>query len=270
MAKSVIIAAILALTQACCIAYVQVNDSPIKRTSIIHQEQLDQDDCYGEINSPSNRNLEHTSRPLSSVAVTIFLRCRILSLSGGSSSAKIQWMVTQRMRTELLALQYTEEEVDAISPDIAKVVVERGLPRPASGMPPTWSRSAATKKRHMGRKKAGRGGGRLISRVVRALNPVPLVAKTVTIPARILGALFQSTEMRAVLTQAVTSGLVVAGLVFFRRQNPLEPQQKATPPTSRFQNRPMMPRFATFGRKRKQGVANVDEDQYEDEEEPLF
>eukprot|EP00613_Pedinella_sp_CCMP2098_P017891 CAMPEP_0171749960 /NCGR_PEP_ID=MMETSP0991-20121206/41098_1 /TAXON_ID=483369 /ORGANISM="non described non described, Strain CCMP2098" /LENGTH=228 /DNA_ID=CAMNT_0012350785 /DNA_START=62 /DNA_END=749 /DNA_ORIENTATION=+ len=173
-------------------------------------------------------------------------------------------------RTELLALQYTEEEVDAISPDIAKVVVERGLPRPASGMPPTWSRSAATKKRHMGRKKAGRGGGRLISRVVRALNPVPLVAKTVTIPARILGALFQSTEMRAVLTQAVTSGLVVAGLVFFRRQNPLEPQQKATPPTSRFQNRPMMPRFATFGRKRKQGVANVDEDQYEDEEEPLF
>jgi hypothetical protein len=37
-------------------------------------------------------------------------------------------------------LGYHSDEVDTIEPQIAAVVIERGLTRPSNGMPASWSR----------------------------------------------------------------------------------------------------------------------------------
>jgi hypothetical protein len=39
-----------------------------------------------------------------------------------TNKAQLQWMSTQQMKSDLLSLGYTPEEVEAISPDIAKVL----------------------------------------------------------------------------------------------------------------------------------------------------
>lgn len=58
------------------------------------------------------------------------------------NSAKIQYMITNRMRRVLEdELGYLSEEVDSIEPQIASVVIERGLVRPSNGMPASWRRS---------------------------------------------------------------------------------------------------------------------------------
>ena len=57
-----------------------------------------------------------------------------------SSSAQVQGMVTGRMRQALMALGYRSAEIDMINPEIAKVVITRGLERPRQGMPPAWTK----------------------------------------------------------------------------------------------------------------------------------
>lgn len=50
-------------------------------------------------------------------------------------------MVTNRMRRVLEDdLNYHEEEVELMDPQIASVVIERGLARPLTGMPKSWQR----------------------------------------------------------------------------------------------------------------------------------
>jgi len=62
---------------------------------------------------------------------------------GGRSSRGIQFMITQRMRRVLEdELGYLVEEVDCMEPQIAAVVIERGLARPSNGMPISWQRPA--------------------------------------------------------------------------------------------------------------------------------
>ena len=54
-------------------------------------------------------------------------------------SKGIQIMITQRMRRVLEdELGYGTDEVDVMEPQIAAVVIERGLARPAAGMPKSW------------------------------------------------------------------------------------------------------------------------------------
>lgn len=56
-----------------------------------------------------------------------------------SGSGTIQFMITNRMRRDLEnELNYLTEEVDIMDPQIASVVIERGLSRPSSGMPKSW------------------------------------------------------------------------------------------------------------------------------------
>ncbi len=56
---------------------------------------------------------------------------------GGSKG--IQIMITQRMRRVLEdELGYGTDEVDIMEPQIAAVVIERGLARPSAGMPRSW------------------------------------------------------------------------------------------------------------------------------------
>ena len=59
--------------------------------------------------------------------------------SAPRKSKGIQIMITQRMRRVLEdELGYGTEEVDVMEPQIAAVVIERGLARPAAGMPKSW------------------------------------------------------------------------------------------------------------------------------------
>jgi hypothetical protein len=54
-------------------------------------------------------------------------------------SGTVQFMITNRMRRNLEnELNYLAEEIDVMDPQIASVVIERGLSRPSSGMPKSW------------------------------------------------------------------------------------------------------------------------------------
>eukprot|EP01041_Mallomonas_annulata_P004842 gene4842-9646_t len=62
------------------------------------------------------------------------------------SSASVQYMITNRMRRVLTDdLGYMDSEVESMAPEVAAVVIERGLQRPSNGMPASWRR-----KRHRG------------------------------------------------------------------------------------------------------------------------
>jgi hypothetical protein len=49
-------------------------------------------------------------------------------------------MVTSKMRKSLIDLDYIDEEVNEIEPQIAAVVIEKKQRRPKSGMPAAWKR----------------------------------------------------------------------------------------------------------------------------------
>ena len=69
-------------------------------------------------------------------------------------------MITNKMRKVLEDdLGYLAEEVDAMEPQIAGVVIERGLARPSNGMPLSWQRPQS----------AMRGGG-VLARLARAVS----------------------------------------------------------------------------------------------------
>jgi len=54
-------------------------------------------------------------------------------------------MITQRMRKMLMDdLEYLSEEVEAMEPQIASVVIERKLALPSNGMPISWRRSSTS------------------------------------------------------------------------------------------------------------------------------
>jgi len=54
----------------------------------------------------------------------------------------IQYMITHKMRSALQGeLGYLKEEVDAMQPQVASVVIERRLVRPLKGMPAAWRRN---------------------------------------------------------------------------------------------------------------------------------
>jgi len=67
----------------------------------------------------------------------------------------LQFMITNKMRRALVEdLGYSQEEVDGMEPQIAAVVIERGLTRPANGMPESWRRPVG------GNETKGRGQGK--------------------------------------------------------------------------------------------------------------
>jgi len=69
-----------------------------------------------------------------------------VSSSSDDSNSKVQFMVTKKMRKTLIEeLGYLESEIDMIEPQIAAVVIERGLSRPSSGMPASWKKTNISK-----------------------------------------------------------------------------------------------------------------------------
>jgi hypothetical protein len=64
---------------------------------------------------------------------------------GAGSTAKVQYMITNRMRNKLInELGYLPEEIDMLEPQIASVVIERALSRPSSGMPSSWRKTKSS------------------------------------------------------------------------------------------------------------------------------
>ena len=76
-------------------------------------------------------------------------------------------MITNRMRRVLEDdLNYHEEEIDMMDPQIASVVIERGLARPLTGMPKSWCRILPSKPILSGLRETVTAGSAKFSRVV--------------------------------------------------------------------------------------------------------
>ena len=61
------------------------------------------------------------------------------SAEDAKDDASLQFMITNRMRRVLEDdLNYHIEEIEVMDPQIASVVIERGLARPPTGMPKAW------------------------------------------------------------------------------------------------------------------------------------
>ena len=70
-------------------------------------------------------------------------------------AASIQFMITYRMRRILEEeLNYLPKEVDVMDPQIAQVVIERGLSRPLTGMPVKWGKDQSLAVEHNGQLKS--------------------------------------------------------------------------------------------------------------------
>ena len=98
---------------------------------------------------------------------------------GVQSTAKVQFMVTGRMRQVLTEeLGYLPSEIDMIEPQIAAVVIERGLARPSAGMPASWRKTNVA--RAVVRRRPGSKGIPSISNIIKTLKKpiamIPIVA----------------------------------------------------------------------------------------------
>lgn len=77
----------------------------------------------------------------------------------GEERDGLQFMITNKMRRALEDdLGYLPEEVDTMEPQIAAVVIERGLTRPANGMPESWRRPGGSSRKGNGQRERGREG----------------------------------------------------------------------------------------------------------------
>ena len=123
--------------------------------------------------------------------------------SAERAASGVQWIVTAQMRRELRALGYTEEEVGEIRPEVARVVLERGLGRPRSGMPRAWRTSSERPRR------------RLLGGIP---NPLPALGRAACAPfgaaARALAGLSAVVgQLGPAASQAAVSAFTLAALV---------------------------------------------------------
>ena len=125
--------------------------------------------------------------------------------SSDDGAARIQWMITQKMRSGLLRLNYLPDEIKAMDPHVAKILLERRLSRPRTGMPISWRRGA-----HRQSSKRNNLWGRQPWRLVKHVTMVPVrcVSFVVSLPRRSAGALLAST--RTAKATLVFGALVLA------------------------------------------------------------
>jgi hypothetical protein len=95
-------------------------------------------------------------------------------------NAKMQWVITGRMKQVLMEeLHYLPEEVEAMMPDVAAVVINKHLERPKQGMPPEWRRDFHLRSRGLKRVRASIR--RALARVKE--DPASVVRGVVTVAA---------------------------------------------------------------------------------------
>lgn len=98
---------------------------------------------------------------------------------GSKAAAGKQFMITVKMRSTLVnELGYLPKEVDIMEPQIAAVVIERGLQRPPDGMPATWSRPADQVKSLDKKGSSGKKSGAMKGVVASLKKHLPLMGAT--------------------------------------------------------------------------------------------
>ena len=55
-----------------------------------------------------------------------------------SSSASMQWFITNRMKQQLGALGYSAEETTKLDPGLAADLIKKSISRPSRGLPASW------------------------------------------------------------------------------------------------------------------------------------
>jgi hypothetical protein len=77
------------------------------------------------------------------LASTVQIPLQARGVSPDGKSASVQFLITGKMKKILKDdLGYFEEEIFAMEPEIAKIVISKQLKRPESGMPKSWRRGA--------------------------------------------------------------------------------------------------------------------------------
>ena len=125
--------------------------------------------------------------------------------SSDDGAARIQWMITQKMRSGLLRLNYLPDEIKAMDPHVAKILLEKRLYRPRTGMPISWRRGA-----HRQPSKRNKLWERQPWRLLKSVTIVPVRCASfiVSLPRRSAGALLAST--RTAKATLVFGALVLA------------------------------------------------------------
>eukprot|EP00981_Chlorochromonas_danica_P002485 scaffold474_cov169-Ochromonas_danica.AAC.20 len=141
------------------------------------EEDFEEDTTYDEEDS-NNLSLENSD-----------------DQSSSPMTASLQIMITRKMRGQLEALGYQPEE-------IAAVVIERALRRPASGMPLSWRRPGMPEEKEKKGSHLRRAGERLAQSLDKALTfskvyvrpflPAVVLASAVWFQRDSLGYLFKS------------------------------------------------------------------------------
>jgi hypothetical protein len=111
-------------------------------------------------------------------------RNRLLrSLDDDDGGKSMQVFITGRMRRVLEdELGYLREEVNVMEPQIATVVIERGLARPSNGMPISWRKEVGSNK---GKKK---GKGNFITKIIGSITSTMTRFISKTAPLALLAA----------------------------------------------------------------------------------
>mmetsp|Transcript_18030 Transcript_18030/g.46081 ORF Transcript_18030/g.46081 Transcript_18030/m.46081 type:complete len:232 (-) Transcript_18030:386-1081(-) len=62
-----------------------------------------------------------------------------------AGAASVQWVVTQKMRTQLNNLGYTDAEIEELDAERAAAIIRRSISRPNKGVPSGWNKGERRK-----------------------------------------------------------------------------------------------------------------------------
>lgn len=79
--------------------------------------------------------------PRASATLTLLLVVCVCATA--QNVAKVQFMITNRMKEELASLGYSAMDIATLEPSRAAAIITRSIRRPSQGIPKSWSRGGA-------------------------------------------------------------------------------------------------------------------------------
>lgn len=76
-------------------------------------------------------------------SATLSLLLVVCVCATAQNVAKVQFMITNRMKEELASLGYSAMDIATLEPSRAAAIIDRSIRRPSQGMPKSWSRGGA-------------------------------------------------------------------------------------------------------------------------------
>lgn len=101
-------------------------------------------------------------------------------------AAKMQWVITNAMKSKMRSLGYFAEEIEGLDPERAAAIVDRSIRRPSKGVPHAWMREVT---------RAGPLGK--LSKKLFSM-PVPLVSAATTVMAALLFGISKGKALSAI------------------------------------------------------------------------